>query len=246
MVRSQSADPSVDPRQHARRIARILARTYPEALCALNHESPFQLLVATILSAQCTDSRVNLVTPELFRRFPTPEKLSQASQTDVERIIQSTGFFRAKARSLRGMAQTLTRDFNGVLPRTVEELTRLPGVGRKTANVVLGTAFGIASGVVVDTHVRRIARLLGLTRQTDPEKIERELMRLLPRRAWVEFSHRLIHHGRGICIARRPKCKECPLLALCPRTGLPALDTSTTKAPKRRAAPPRSTARSRG
>lgn len=223
MARSQSDNTLVATRQHARQVARVLARTYPDAVCALHHENPFQLTVATILSAQCTDERVNLVTPQLFRRFPTPDKLARASQADVENIIKSTGFFRAKAKSLRGMAQKLVAEFDGQLPRTVDELTGLPGVGRKTANVVLGTAFGIATGVVVDTHVRRITRLLGMTTENDPVKIERDLMQLLPRSEWVDFSHRLIHHGRRICIARRPKCRECPLLKLCPRVGLPPL-----------------------
>lgn len=224
MVRNQSAGADVDLAKRALRIARALARAYPDAVCALHHKNPFQLLAATILSAQCTDERVNLVTPELFRRFPTPEKLAQASQADVEGIVQSTGFFRSKAQSLRGMAQKLVSDYGGELPRTVEELIELPGVGRKTANVLLGTAFGIATGVVVDTHVKRISYLLGLTRHTQPEKVEQDLMQLLPRKEWVNFSHRLIHHGRRICIARRPKCGECPLLRLCPRVGLPALE----------------------
>lgn len=223
MVRSQSAGAASELRQRAGRIARVLARSYPDAECALHHQNPFQLLVATILSAQCTDERVNLVTPELFRQFPTAEQLAQASQSDVERLIKSTGFFRAKAKSLLGMARKVTADFDGQLPRTVEELTSLPGVGRKTANVLLGTAFGIATGVVVDTHVKRITHLLGLTRHSQPEKVEQDLMALLPRKEWVDFSHRLIHHGRRICIARRPRCGECPLLKLCPRVGLPPL-----------------------
>jgi endonuclease-3 len=223
MVRTQSAASVVDLRNRSRRIARALARAYPDAICALHHDNPFQLLVATILSAQCTDERVNIVTPELFRRYPTPEKLAQSSQTEVERLIKSTGFFRSKAQSLRGMAQKLVSEYGGKLPQTVEDLTQLPGVGRKTANVLLGTAFGIASGVVVDTHVKRITHLLGLTRHTQPEKVEQDLMALLPPTDWVNFSHRLIHHGRKICIARRPKCLECPLLKLCPRVGLPPL-----------------------
>lgn len=223
MVRSQSDGTPQVLKNRAARITSAMARAYPDAVCALRHQNPFQLLVATILSAQCTDERVNLVTPELFRVFPTPEKLARASQTEVERLIQSTGFFRSKAQSLRGMAQKVSEDYHGELPRTVEALVELPGVGRKTANVLLGTAFGIASGVVVDTHVKRITHLLGLTRQTQPEKVEQDLMKLLPRKEWVNFSHRLIHHGRKICIARRPKCVECPLLKLCPRVGLPPL-----------------------
>lgn len=223
MARSESAGGGVDTKQRARKIAKVLGNVYADAVCALHHDNPFQLLVATILSAQCTDERVNLVTPQLFAKFPNPERLAQASQSEVEDIIRSTGFFRAKATSLRGMAQKLVSDFGGDLPRTVEELTTLPGVGRKTANVVLGTAFGIATGVVVDTHVSRISRLLGLTKNTDPGRIEQDLMALLPQKEWVNFSHRLIHHGRRICIARRPKCPECPLLALCDRVGLEPL-----------------------
>lgn len=219
----KSASSPVEVKQRAGKIAKALTRAYPDAVCALEHQDPFQLLVATILSAQCTDERVNMVTPGLFCKYPTAEKLARSSQSDVERIVKSTGFFRAKAKSLRGMATRLVEEFGGVLPRTVEELTTLPGVGRKTANVLLGTAYGIAAGVVVDTHVKRITHLLGLTRHTDPEKVERDLMELLPKSEWVNFSHRLIHHGRRICIARRPKCPECPLLKLCPRVGLPPL-----------------------
>jgi endonuclease-3 len=223
MGQLKSASAGVDQRKRALKIARRLEKAWPDAICALHHQDPFQLLTATILSAQCTDERVNLVTPELFRRYPTPEKLARSSQADVERIIKSTGFFRAKAKSLRGMAAALVGKFEGRMPRTIEDLTQLPGVGRKTANVVLGTAFGIAKGVVVDTHVKRIARLLALTKHLLPEKIEQDLMALLPESEWVNFSHRLIHHGRKICIARRPKCPECPLLNLCPRVGLPPL-----------------------
>jgi endonuclease-3 len=223
MGQLKSVTGTVDRKQRARKIARALARAYPNAVCALHHVDPFQLLVATILSAQCTDERVNMVTPRLFLKYPTPEKLARSSQADVEAIIKSTGFFRAKAKSLRGMAARLVDEFEGVLPQTIDELTTLPGVGRKTANVLLGTAFGIATGVVVDTHVKRIAHLLGLTGHKDPEKVEQDLMALLPKKEWVDFSHRLIHHGRRVCIARRPKCTECPLLSLCPRVGLPPL-----------------------
>lgn len=212
-----------DRQRRAAKITRQLATTYAEAVCALNHHSPYELLAATILSAQCTDERVNLVTPELFRRYPTPKSLAAAKQEDVEELIRSTGFFRSKATNLIGMAKAVTARHGGEIPQSLHELVSLPGVGRKTANVLLGTAFGIASGVVVDTHVKRISNLLGLTNSTNPEQIERDLMDLLPISAWVDFSHRLIHHGRRICIARRPKCRECPLLKLCPRIGLPAL-----------------------
>jgi endonuclease-3 len=193
----------------------LLEERYGNAECALIHSSPFQLLVATILSAQCTDERVNSVTPKLFRQFPSAEALAAATQSEIEAIIQSLGFFRAKATNIRGMARMLVERHGGEIPRTLDELVELPGVGRKTANVVLGTAFGIASGVVVDTHVKRITGLLGLTKQTDPVKIEQDLQKLLPPSEWIQFSHRLIHHGRQICIARRPKCSECPLLAEC-------------------------------
>jgi endonuclease-3 len=208
----------------AAKIARQLAKTYADATCALHHRSAYELIVATILSAQCTDERVNLVTPALFRRYPTPQALAEAKPAELEEIIRSTGFFRAKAANLIGMAKGVVAQHGGEIPRTLEELVHLPGVGRKTANVVLGTAFGIAVGVVVDTHVKRITNLLGLTTSSNPEQIERDLMELLPEKEWVNFAHRLIHHGRRICIARRPKCVECPLLKLCPRVGLPPLD----------------------
>lgn len=220
MAKSRSRGAVDDRKPRVRKIVTRLAQTYPVALCALNHESPFQLLAATILSAQCTDERVNMVTPELFRRWPTPQALAVAKQSDVEEVVHSTGFFRAKAANLIGMASGLVKDHNGELPRTLAELTALPGVGRKTANVLLGTAFAIPSGVVVDTHVKRITTLLGLTEATSAERIEQDLMALLPESEWINFSHRLIHHGRRICIARRPKCDECPLRPHCPRIGL--------------------------
>lgn len=213
-----------DKKKRARAIARILAKAYPDAECALRHESAFQLLAATILSAQCTDERVNMVTPELFRRYPTPETLATARQKDVESIIQSCGFFRAKAKSLLGMAQGLTSQHDGEVPRDLDALVKLPGVGRKTANVVLGTAFGLPTGVVVDTHVRRISGRLGLTDSNNPDVIERDLMALLPSKEWIMFSHRMIWHGRRICTARKPDCPACPLLRHCPRIGLPPLD----------------------
>lgn len=202
------------------KILEVLKETYPKVTCALHHDSPFQLLVATILSAQCTDERVNAVTPTLFKRYPTPQKLASSIQEDVEEIIHSLGFFRAKATNIRSMAQGLVEHHRGEVPQDLEALVRLAGVGRKTANVVLGTAFRIPSGVVVDTHVTRISRLLGLTKEKAAEKIERDLMKLVPKEEWIDFSHRLIHHGRRICIARKPKCEECPLSALCPKIGL--------------------------
>ena len=188
-----------------------LRRLYPDATCELDHKNAYQLLVATILSAQCTDARVNLVTPEVFRRWPNPKALAAADQEDVEEVIRSTGFFRNKAKSLRGMARTLVEHFGGKVPRTMDEMLELPGVARKTANVVLGTAYGLATGVVVDTHVARLSQRLGLTRQTDPKKIEQDLMAQIPEREWIDFSHRLIWHGRRVCAARRPDCARCPL-----------------------------------
>ncbi len=201
-------------------LVRRLRRAYPDARCALVFSSPLELLVATILSAQCTDKRVNMVTPALFKKYPGAAELAAAPLAQLERIIKSTGFFRAKARSIQGCCRKLVAEHDGQVPRTMEELVALPGVGRKTANVVLGTAYGIASGVVVDTHVGRIARRLGLTAEKDAVKVERDLMAQLPRREWTNFSHELIHHGRQICIARRPKCDVCPLESLCPRVGV--------------------------
>ena len=198
-----------------------LKRAYPDARCALDHRNAFQLLVATILSAQTTDVRVNLVTPKLFSRYPNAAALARARPSDVEAIIKSTGFFRNKARSIIGMAQAVVADHGGNVPGTMDDLLTLPGVGRKTANVVLGNAFGLNEGVVVDTHVARLSKLLGLTRQTDPVKIEQALMRLFPRDDWALLSHLLIFHGRRVCIARRPKCGECVLADLCPSARLP-------------------------
>ena len=200
----------------ARAIVKRLAREYADAECALVHESPLQLLIATILSAQCTDERVNLVTKELFRRYPDARSIAESPPGELEQVIRSTGFFNNKAKNLRRCCAILVERYGGEVPRTMEQLLELPGVARKTANVVLGTAFGIAAGVVVDTHVMRITRLLRLTRQRDPEKIERDLIRLLPQSDWIDFSHRLIWHGRRICIARRPQCARCVLADLCP------------------------------
>lgn len=205
--------------QREQRVGEILARLkklYPDARCTLHHQSPLQLLVATILSAQCTDVRVNLVTPLLFARFPDAAALAQAAPSEIEAIIRSTGFFRAKAKSIQAAARQLVDQHGGQVPETMAALTALPGVGRKTANVVLGNAFGQNVGVVVDTHVGRLARRLGLTRQEDPEKVEQDLMALIPREQWTRFAHQLILHGRQVCAARRPDCGHCPLAELCP------------------------------
>lgn len=198
------------------KIVARLKREYPDAHCELDFRTPFELLVATILSAQCTDARVNLVTPALFQRYPTPRALADARQEDVESLIRSAGFFRNKARSLIGMARGLMELHGGEVPRTMAELQVLPGVGRKTGNVILGNAYGLTEGITVDTHVARLATLLGLTREVTPENIERELMALVPRKDWTVFSHLLIWHGRRVCIARRPKCEVCVLNRLCP------------------------------
>jgi endonuclease-3 len=207
---------SRDAPQRAPQILSRLRAAYPDAHCALHHRNAFELLCATILSAQCTDARVNLVTPVLFAAYPTPEALARARPEDVEAIIKSTGFFRNKTRSLIGMAQALVAEHGGVVPRTMEQLRVLPGVGRKTANVILGNAYGINEGITVDTHVARLSRLLGLTREADPAKIEQDLMPLFPRAEWGLLSHLLIFHGRQVCIARRPRCGECVLSDLCP------------------------------
>ena len=197
-------------------ILKGLKTLYPDVTCALDHRNDFELLVATILSAQCTDQRVNLVTPALFAKYPDPAALAKADPATLEKLIHSTGFFRNKARSLRGAGQRLTEHYGGQLPHDLKELITLPGVARKTANVVLGTAHGIASGIVVDTHVKRLVGRLGLTPETVPDKIERDLMVLLPDSEWIDFSHRLIWHGRGPCKARKPKCDECGLAPHCP------------------------------
>lgn len=193
---------------------------YPDAHCALNHESPYQLIVATILSAQCTDVRVNMVTPALFKRYPSVHELARADQSELEEMIKSTGFFRNKAKSLIGMARAVVADHGAVLPRTMAELRALPGVGRKTANVVLGNAFGLNEGITVDTHVTRLSQLLGLTKQTDAEKIELDLMKVIPREDWTLISHLLIEHGRKVCIARRPQHAKCVLRDICPSATL--------------------------
>jgi endonuclease-3 len=202
--------------ERAKAIFQRLHQAYPDARCALDHADPYQLLVATILSAQCTDARVNMVTPAFFGRYPTPEALARADPGEVEDLIRSTGFFRNKTRSLIGMAQALVAEHRGEVPRSMEELRALPGVGRKTANVILGNAYGINEGITVDTHVTRLSRLLGLTRHDDPVPIEQDLMRLFPRESWALLSHLLISHGRQVCIARRPRCTDCVVADLCP------------------------------
>ena len=220
MPTTHKARQTRDARQRARAIAQRLAKAYPDATCALTFRNPLELLVATILSAQCTDRRVNMVTVELFTKHRTATDYSRADPADLENDIRSTGFFRNKARAIRECCRVLVDRFGGDVPEQIEELVELPGIGRKTANVILGTALGLATGVVVDTHVRRIAHRLGLTRHADPEKIERDLMQLLPQEEWINFSHRLIHHGRRVCTARNPACPDCPIEDLCPRIGV--------------------------
>jgi endonuclease-3 len=197
------------------RILSILAKTYPNATCALHHNNAWELLVATILSAQCTDKRVNEVTPGLFRKYPDIRDFAAVSQDELAQDIRSTGFFNNKAKSVIGAAKKILSDFHGEVPRTIEELLTVPGAARKTANVVLGTAFGIASGIVVDTHVQRISQRLDLTHESDPKKIEQDLVKIIPKDHWIAFSHEIILHGRALCIARKPKCAECPLSGLC-------------------------------
>jgi endonuclease III len=200
------------------RVKKILAgldKMYPAATCALHHSNAWELLVATILSAQCTDKRVNEVTPGLFRKYPTVRDFASANQAEMAQDIRSTGFFNNKSKSVIGAARKILSDFGGEVPRTIEDLLTVPGAARKTANVVLGTAFGIAVGVVVDTHVTRISRRLDLTKESDPVKIEKDLMKTIPKERWILFSHQIILHGRALCVARNPKCAECALNPLC-------------------------------
>lgn len=219
-------------RRRAGRITRQLAKDYPGAECALTHESALQLLIATILSAQCTDRRVNQVTPGLFARYPDAAAFAESDPDELETLIHSTGFFRNKARSIRGACRRITEEHGGETPDTMESLLALPGVARKTANVVLGTWFGKAEGVVVDTHVFRISHRLGLTARQNPAQTERRLMELLPRPEWTDYSHRVIHHGRAVCLARSPKCRECSLEAMCPRLGVPDPDAAAPPKPR--------------
>jgi endonuclease-3 len=207
-------------KSHAAKVVRALKKGYPDVICALEYETPVQLLVATILSAQCTDKQVNLVTRTLFKTYPTAAHFAAADLGALEKAIQSTGYFRNKAKNIKACCQKLVERYGGEVPRDLDALVELPGVGRKTANVVLGTAYGIPSGVVVDTHVTRITQRLGLTQEKDPVKIERDLMGLLSTKEWIDFSHRLIHHGRQVCSARKPKCETCSMREFCPRIGV--------------------------
>lgn len=200
------------------RVAEILAtlnKMYPGVTCALHHDDPWQLLVATILSAQCTDKRVNEVTPGLFKKYPTIQDFAAVKPEELAQGIRSTGFFNNKAKSITGAARKILSDFGGEIPRDIDKLLTVPGAARKTANVVLGTAFGIASGVVVDTHVQRISQRLDLTKESEPGKIEKDLMKTIPQERWILFSHQIIHHGRALCVARKPRCAECGLSSLC-------------------------------
>ena len=201
-------------------IIRRLQAAHPDAHCELTHDDPWQLLVATILSAQCTDERVNKVTPVLFERFPTPKAMADADRSEIEAIIRSTGFYRNKARFIHEASQRIAYDYDGEIPPDMQHLLKLPGVARKTANVVLGVGFNIADGVVVDTHVKRLAGRLGLTQHTDPKKIEKDLMAIVPRSHWIDISHLLIFHGRRVCKARKPACDQCTLADLCPSADL--------------------------
>lgn len=209
----KTADPLAPERVAA--ILDALEKAYPKAVCALNHRNAWELLVATILSAQCTDARVNMVTPELFRQFPSPEAMSKASIPELEELIRTTGFYRNKAKSIQGAGRVITTEFGGNVPQTMEDLLRVPGAARKTANVVLGSWYGIAVGVVVDTHVLRLSRRLELTTNEDPVKVEQDLMKVIPPTKWIEFAHQMIYHGRQVCVARNPRCADCTLERLC-------------------------------
>lgn len=225
------SSPAAEEKARARRVAKLLGDSYPDAWCALRHDDAWQLLVATMLAAQCTDERVNLVTPGLFERYPDPASLADADPAALETMIHSTGFFRQKAKSLRAVANAVANDFGGDLPRDLDTLVTLPGIGRKTANVVLGTSYGVPS-IVVDTHVRRLSQRLGFTDEIDPDKIEMDLQALLPERDWTQFTHRLIHHGRRVCVARKPRCSDCPLLKQCPQIGVSSDPPSAKRRPR--------------
>lgn len=223
-ARSRFRETAAAQSERVAKILRQLAKDYGDAECALHHKNAFQLLVATILSAQCTDERVNMVTPALFKKYPTPAAFAVAPLPDIEQMIQSTGFFRNKAKSIKNCSQALVEEHGGKVPQQLDELVKLAGVGRKTANVVLGVVFRKATGVVVDTHVGRLSRRLGLTVNDDPVKVEADLMAILPQKEWIDFSHRLIHHGRQVCQARKPKCDSCHLAERCPKIGVAAAE----------------------
>ena len=215
MTRVLKPKTAAERQARIKKILAILDKMYPGVTCALHHSNAWELLVATILSAQCTDKRVNMVTPGLFRKYPTIQDFAGAAQEELAQDIRSTGFFNNKSKSVIGAARKILSNFGGEIPRDIDQLLTVPGAARKTANVVLGTAFGIASGVVVDTHVQRISRRLDLTKETDPVKIEKDLVKILPKDKWILFSHQIIHHGRALCIARNPRCAECRLEPLC-------------------------------
>ena len=208
-----------DAKHHATGIVLLLRRQYPSATCSLDFQTPLELLVATILSAQCTDERVNRVTKDLFGKYRSAADYARVPIANLEKDIQSTGFFRNKAKSIQNCCRLLAEQYDGQVPQNIDQLVELPGIGRKTANVILGTAFGIASGVVVDTHVTRLSRRLGLSPQKDAEKIEKDLMAVIPSNEWIAFSHRMIQHGRKVCAARKPQCDACPLNEICPKSG---------------------------
>lgn len=239
MPRSRQALPpapadDAERKKQATRVLRRLKADYPDAECALRFETPVQLLVATILSAQCTDERVNIVTEKLFDDYPTAEDLASLPLKKLEKYVQSAGFYRNKAKNIRACCAALVERYGGEVPQDLDALVELAGVGRKTANVVLGVAFGIASGVVVDTHVGRLSRRTGLTTETDPVKVERDLAEILPRKRWVDFSHQMIYHGRQVCDARRPRCDDCSMRRFCPRAGVAPPKAEATRRPAKK------------
>ena len=225
MAKAKVSRNGAEPAERVRAILKILRKSYPQSTTALKHEEPFQLLIATILSAQCTDVRVNMVTPALFARYPTAADLARASQADLEQMIRTTGFYRNKAKAIRGCCQAIVEKHGGRVPETMDELVQLPGVGRKTANCVLGNALGKPTGIVVDTHVHRLANRLGLSDKKDPVKAELDLMAVIPKSSWIAIGNMLIDHGRKICNARKPLCEQCPLLAHCP-TGAETIEAA--------------------
>jgi endonuclease-3 len=219
----QSSSGRGDVKRHAAEVIRLLRRHYPTATCSLNFQTPLELLVATVLSAQCTDERVNLVTKNLFQKHRSAADYAKVPLAELEQDIQSTGFYRAKAKSIQDCCRLLLEQYNGQVPQQIDQLVALPGIGRKTANVILGTAFSIASGIVVDTHVMRLSHRLGLSQQKNAERIEKDLMAVIPRQGWIAFSHRMIQLGRRICVARKPKCDICPFSEICPKVGVEPL-----------------------